>query len=148
MPDKCSYIGLPHRGQTVHFGYRCQLVCGGVLNQVQEDQEVVITFASQSFRLSQRRYCKTRREMLAAVVMCTHLALWIWLVDIGRWPCQWTISGRHEGLFQFRVMPFGLCNAPATFECLMDRVICAMRWSRCLVYLDDVISFGHPFPKP
>ena len=48
----------------------------------------------------------------------------------------------HEGLLQFWVMPFGLCNAPATFECLMDRVLCGMRWSRCLVYLDDVISFG------
>ena len=49
---------------------------------------------------------------------------------------------RNEGMFQFRVMPFGLCNAPATFERLMDRVLCGMRWSRCLVYLDDVISFG------
>ena len=48
----------------------------------------------------------------------------------------------NEGLFQFRVMPFGLCNAPAMFERLMDRVLCGMRWSRCLVYLDDVISFG------
>ena len=48
----------------------------------------------------------------------------------------------NEGLFQFRVMPFGLCNAPATFERLMDRVLCGMRWSRCLVYLHDVISFG------
>ena len=44
-------------------------------------------------------------------------------------------------------MPFGLCNAPATFERLMDRVLCGMRWSRCLVYLDDVISFGGTIPE-
>ena len=53
----------------------------------------------------------------------------------------------NEGIFQFRVMPFGLCNAPATFERLMDRVLCGMRWSRCLVYLDDVISFGKTIPE-
>ena len=53
----------------------------------------------------------------------------------------------NEGLFQFRVMPFGLCNAPTTFEHLMDRVLCGMRWSRCLVYLDDVISFGGTIPE-
>ena len=53
----------------------------------------------------------------------------------------------NEGLFQFRVMPFGLCNAPATFERLMDRVLCGMRWSHCLVYLDDVISFGKSVPE-
>ena len=51
----------------------------------------------------------------------------------------------HEGLYQFQVMPFGLCNAPATFEILMDRVACGMRWSRCLVY--DVISFGTTAPE-
>ena len=53
----------------------------------------------------------------------------------------------NEGLFQFRVMPFGLCNAPATFERLMDRILCGMRWSRCLVYFDDVISFGGTVPE-
>ena len=53
----------------------------------------------------------------------------------------------NEGFFQFRVMPFGLCNAPATFERLMNRVLCGMRWSRCLVYLDDVISFGRSIPE-
>ena len=53
----------------------------------------------------------------------------------------------NGGLFQFRVMPFGLCNAPATFDRLMDQVLCRMRWSRCLLYLDDVISFGRSIPE-
>ena len=45
---------------------------GGVLSQIQNEEEVVIAYASRSLRISQRRYCATRREMLAAVVMCTH----------------------------------------------------------------------------
>ena len=45
---------------------------GGVFSQLQNEGEVVIAYASRSLRLSQRRYCTTWREMLAAVVMCTH----------------------------------------------------------------------------
>ena len=45
---------------------------GGVLSQLQKEGEVAIAYASRSLRLSQRRYCTTRREMLAAVIMCTH----------------------------------------------------------------------------
>ena len=56
-----------------------------------------------------------------------------------------TAFATHSGLFQFRVMPFGLCNAPATFERLMDRVLQGLWWSRCLVYLNDIISFGSTF---
>ena len=56
-----------------------------------------------------------------------------------------TAFATHSGLFQFRVMPFGLCNAPATFERLMDQVLQGLRWSRCLVYLDDIISFRTTF---
>ena len=56
-----------------------------------------------------------------------------------------TAFATHSGLFQFRVMPSGLCNTPATFERLMDRVLQGLRWSRCLVYLDDIISFGSTF---
>ena len=41
----------------------------------------------------------------------------------------------------------GLCNAPATFERFMDHVLCGMHWSRCLAYLDDVISFGTTAPE-
>jgi hypothetical protein len=42
-------------------------------------------------------------------------------------------------------MPFGLCNAPATFERLMDGLLGDLKWTKCLVYLDDVVAFGTDF---
>ena len=73
------------------------------------------------------------------------LASGYWQVSLSRAARAKTAFATHSGLFQFRVMPFGLCNAPATFERLMDRVLQGLRWSRCLVYLDDIISFGGTF---
>ena len=51
----------------------------------------------------------------------------------------------HSGLFQFAVMPFGLCNTPATFEQLMSQVMRGLHWKRCLVYIDDILMFGSDF---
>ena len=66
---KACLISAPILGLPTEDGHVCG---GGVLNQIQGDREVVIAYASRSLHLSQRRYCTTRREMLAAVVMCTH----------------------------------------------------------------------------
>jgi hypothetical protein len=50
-----------------------------------------------------------------------------------------------RGLWQFRVLSFGLCNAPATFERLMDRVLAGVPCQGCLVYLDDILAHGSSF---
>ena len=50
-----------------------------------------------------------------------------------------------RGLWQFRVMPFGLCNAPATFERLMEKVLAGLPLSVCLVYLDDILVPARSF---
>ena len=73
------------------------------------------------------------------------LASGCWQVSLSRGARIKTAFATHSGLFQFNVMPFGFCNAPATFERLMDRVLQGLRWTRCLVYLDDIISFGSTF---
>ena len=44
----------------------------------------------------------------------------------------------HAGLFEFERMPFGLCNAPATFQRLMQAVLAGMEWDFCFVYIDDI----------
>ena len=44
-------------------------------------------------------------------------------------------------------MPFGLCNAPVTFQRSMDLVLAGLQWSSCLVYLDDLIILGHTFEE-
>ena len=42
-------------------------------------------------------------------------------------------------------MAFGLCNAPSTFQKLMEFVLSGLQWQTCLVDLDDVIVFGRDF---
>ncbi|KAH9118113.1 hypothetical protein AeMF1_008577 [Aphanomyces euteiches] len=49
------------------------------------------------------------------------------------------------GLYEWLVMPFGLCNAVPQFERLMEQVLQDHIWQTCLVYLDDVIVFSEDF---
>lgn len=49
------------------------------------------------------------------------------------------------GLFEYTTMPFGLCNAPATFQRVMEIALAGLQWTTCLIYLDDVLIFGKDF---
>ena len=70
-----------------------------------------------------------------------------WQVGIHPQDREKTAFSIGEGLWQFTVMPFGLCNAPATFERLMEYVLQGLNWRTCLVYLDDIIVVGKTFEE-
>ena len=83
-------------------------------------------------------------------------ACWFSTMDLnsGFWQIEMSQDDKEKtafvttlGLFQFRVMPFGLVNAPSTFERLMECVLKGLQWTECLVYMDDIISYSHTFDE-
>ena len=88
-------------------------------------------------------------ESLAGATLFSALDL-----QSGYWQCEVDPEDRPKtafsigsGLYEFNVLPFGVCNGPATFQRLMDLVLDGMHWESALVYLDDVIVFGRTFEE-
>jgi hypothetical protein len=47
------------------------------------------------------------------------------------------------GYFRFTKMPFGMKNAGATFQRMMDMVLKGLTWKCCMVFVDDVVVYSH-----
>ena len=62
-----------------------------------------------------------------------------WQVEIDAESAGKTTFVTRKGTFKFKVLSFGLSNAPAIFQRLMDLVLAGLTWKVCLVFLDDII---------
>ena len=76
---------------------------------------------------------------------CLDLNAGYWQVEVDEADREKTAFTSRRGLFEFKTMPIGLCNAPATFERLMETVLAGLNWQICLIYLDDIIVHGESF---
>lgn len=70
-----------------------------------------------------------------------------WQVNIAEADREKTAFTTGTDLWQFKVLPFGLCNAPATFTRMMTQVFKTLPLDTCLVYLDDVIVPSKTFEE-
>ena len=66
-----------------------------------------------------------------------------WQVPMDKESKQYTaFTLGSMGLYKHESMPFGLCNAPPTFQRLMQNCLGELNLTYCLIYLDDVIVFS------
>ena len=75
------------------------------------------------------------------------LASGYWQVPVAPADRAKTAFTTRKGLFEWKVMPFGLSNAPATFSRLMELALRGLHWERCLIYLDDIVVFWRNFEQ-
>ena len=78
-------------------------------------------------------------------------AAWYSSVDLAKGYHQVPLSERAKqicsfrcpsGFFRYTRMPFGIMNAPAVFQRMMDVVLRDIAWKFCMVYVDDVIIYS------
>ena len=90
------------------------------------------------------RICETL-ESLAGVAHYSTFDLnsGFWQVPMDEASKQYTaFSLGSMGLYECESMPFGLCNAPPTFQRLMQNCLGELNLIYCLIYLDDMIVFS------
>ncbi|UYV60240.1 hypothetical protein LAZ67_1000522 [Cordylochernes scorpioides] len=68
-----------------------------------------------------------------------------WQIEVDEADREKTAFITPDGLYEFLVMPFGLCNAPATFERMMDKILKGLKWTMALCYLDDIVVYSKSF---
>src|SRR6266498_4889749 len=71
-----------------------------------------------------------------------HLTSGYWQVSMNEKDKEKTAFIIPWGLFEWNVMPFGLCNALATFQRLMNHILRKYLGNFALVYLDDIIIYS------
>jgi len=75
------------------------------------------------------------------------LAAGYWQIPMKEEDIEKTAFITQDGTYEFTVMPFGLCNAPATFQRMMNLIFEDMLFRNIKVYLDDCNIYSKTFEQ-
>jgi hypothetical protein len=70
-----------------------------------------------------------------------------WQIPLSKESQELTAFSTLGQQWQFKVMPFGLRNASATAQRLLQMVLSGLHWSQALVYIDDILIFSKTFDE-
>ncbi len=70
-----------------------------------------------------------------------------WQVELDDKAREKSAFTTYDGLYEFVRMPFGLCNAPATFQRVMQHVMAGLEGKSCFIYLNDVLIVSKTFEE-
>jgi len=70
-----------------------------------------------------------------------------WQTEIDERDGDKTAFVTRKGQWHFKVLSFGLFNAPSQFAWIMELVMSSLTYEACLVYLDDILVFSLIFKK-
>ncbi|XP_068205297.1 uncharacterized protein [Palaemon carinicauda] len=132
-PIRQNYYRLnPQRAERVSEQIKLQLSLGLI-------EESESPWASPSYPLPRIEDCL---ESLGETPYLSKIDLekGYWQVPLAEESRPLTAFITRDGLYQCRVMPFGLRNAPSCFQRLMNKVLAGI--SNCVVYLDDIVIFS------
>ena len=65
-----------------------------------------------------------------------------WQLEMDENSISKTAFTCHRGIFEFRRVPFGICNGPAVFQRTMNHILAPLLGKCVLVYLDDIVVFS------
>jgi len=65
-----------------------------------------------------------------------------WQIPVPEEDENLTCFTTHVGKYQCTRLPFGFCNARATFQRAIDMILAGVKWQYVLVYLDDIIVYS------
>ena len=83
----------------------------------------------------------------AKIFTTLDLASGFWQIPLDPETKHKTSFITHQGIFQFRKLPFGLMNSPMTFQLAMTQALRGMNWKFALIYVDDILIFSQNFEE-